>query len=268
MARTKTAALKPPDQAEREYIRLLQGYARLIAAQTRKIVTPRLPELVRSGDIKADGYAEDLAVIMALLLDAIATGAVVESKLPGIFALMAKNNDKALILAIKSATGITLPPSVPGARPSLLAVDLYRGEPWLKDMQEAWTRQNVSLVKSIGSQFHDRLNTIIQGGVFGGNSVKQISDQIEAQFGVTKHRATLIAQDQILGANARITQIRAESLGINEYVWRTVGDSRVRPEHADLAGRVFSWDKPPAVGHPGTPIRCRCRSELVLPDEL
>lgn len=268
MAKSKTATLKPPDQAEREYIRLLQGYARLIAAQTRKIVMPRLPELVQSGGIKADGYSEDLAVIMALLLDAIATGAVVESKLPGIFALMAKNNDKALILAIKAATGITLPPSVPGARPSLLAVDLYRGEPWLKDMQEAWIRQNVSLVKSIGTQFHDRLNTIIQGGVFGGNSVKQISEQIEAQFGVTKHRATLIAQDQILGANARITQIRAESLGINEYVWRTVGDSRVRPEHADLAGRVFSWDKPPAVGHPGTPIRCRCRSELVLPDEL
>jgi SPP1 gp7 family putative phage head morphogenesis protein len=135
-------------------------------------------------------------------------------------------------------------------------------------MQEAWIRQNVSLVKSIGAQFHDRLTTIIQGGVFGGNSVKQISDQIEAQFGVTKHRATLIAQDQILGANARITQIRAESLGINEYVWRTVGDSRVRPEHADLNGRVFTWDKPPAVGHPGTPIRCRCRAELVLPDEI
>jgi len=268
MAKIKTAELKAPDQAEREYTRLLQAYARHIAADTRRIVLPRLPELVRSSEIKTDGWPEDITIMLALLLDAVVSGgSVVEAKIPGIFALMAKNNDRALILAIKGATGVTLPPAIPGVKSSLLAVDLYRGEPWLKEMQDAWIRQNVSLVKSIGAQYHDRLNTIISNGVFSGNSVKQISDQIQAQFGVTKHRATLIAQDQILSANARITQIRAESLGIKEYIWKTVGDSRVRPEHAELAGRVFSWEKPPAVGHPGSPIRCRCRAELILPDD-
>ena len=268
MAKIKTAELKAPDQAEREYTRLLQAYTRQIAAETRRIVLPRLPELARSSEIKTDGWPEDIALMLALLLDAIVSGgSVVEAKLPGIFALMAKNNDRALILAIKGATGVTLPPAIPGVKSSLLAVDLYRGEPWLKEMQDAWIRQNVSLVKSIGTQYHDRLNTIISNGVFSGNSVKQISDQIQAQFGVTKHRATLIAQDQILSANARITQIRAESLGIKEYIWKTVGDSRVRPEHAELAGRVFSWEKPPAIGNPGTQIRCRCRAEIILPDD-
>ncbi len=262
----KTAELKPPDQAEREYVRLLQWYARQIAIETRKIVLPKLPSLVRSGEITTDSYTDDIVILLAQLADAIILhGSVVEAKLPNIFALMARNNDRALILAVKAATGQTLPPAVAGAKPSLLGVNLYRGEPWLKDMQEGWIRQNVSLVKSIGAQHQDRLNTIIQNGVFGGNSVKQISDQIQAQFGVNKNRATLIAQDQILGANARITQIRAESIGVKEYVWATVGDSRVRPEHVELNGKVFSWDKPPSVGHPGTPIRCRCRANLVLP---
>jgi SPP1 gp7 family putative phage head morphogenesis protein len=106
----------------------------------------------------------------------------------------------------------------------------------------------------------------VQNGVFEGQSVRQLSAQIEDQFGVSRKRATLIAQDQILGANARVTQIRAEALGVKEYVWSTVGDSRVRPEHVDLNGKTFSWNKPPREGHPGTPIRCRCRAALLIPE--
>jgi SPP1 gp7 family putative phage head morphogenesis protein len=168
-------------------------------------------------------------------------------------------------MAVKGATGKTLPPSLPGAR-SLLGLDVYRYEPWLKDMQAAWVRQNVALVKSIGTQYHGQLETIIRNGVFNGSSVKQVSDQIQKQFGVTKNRATLIATDQILSANARVTQIRAESIGVEQYEWATVGDSRVRPDHVELNGKVFSWDKPPSVGHPGSPIRCRCRASLLLPE--
>jgi len=264
----KKATLKPPDQSEREYTRLLHWYVRQILVSSRRIIIPRLPSLMREGqaELKADGFSEDMVIMMATLLDSIVTsGQVVDMKLPSMFALLARNNDRALIMAVKGATGKTLPPSLPGAR-SLLGVDVYRYEPWLKDMQAAWVRQNVALVKSIGTQYHGQLETIIRNGVFNGSSVKQVSEQIQKQFGVTKNRATLIAQDQILGANARLTQIRAEAIGVEQYEWSTVGDSRVRPEHVDLNGKVFSWDKPPSVGHPGTPIRCRCRASLLLPD--
>ena len=263
----KIARLKPPDQAEREYTRLLQWYARQIAIETRRIVLPKLPAIVRSAELQMDSYTDDIAVLLLALAEAMfGPRDAVGIRLPSIFALMARNNDRALILSVKAATGKTLPPAIPGVRPSLLGVDLYRGEPWLKDLQAGWVRQNVDLVKSIANRHHDQLTTIIQNGVFNGSSVKQLSEEIQTQFGVNKNRATLIAQDQILSANARITQIRAESLGINEYVWETVGDSRVRDEHRALAGKTFSWDKPPAEGHPGTPIRCRCRAGLVLPD--
>jgi SPP1 gp7 family putative phage head morphogenesis protein len=264
----KIAKLRPPDQAEREYSRLLQWYVSKITAETKKILIPKLATIVNSGEIRADNYIDDIVIVLAELADAITLhGTVLEAKLPSIFALMARNNDRALILAVKAATGQTLPPSVPGLRPSLLGVDLYRGDPWLKDMQEAWIRQNVSLVKSIGTQYHDRLNTIIQNGVFNGSSVRQISEQIQEQFGVNKKRAVLIAQDQILSANARITQIRAESIGVREYIWETIFFCRVRPAHAELDGKKFSWDKPhPTEGHPGSRIRCRCYAGLILPD--
>lgn len=265
----KVARLKAPDQAEREYTRLLQGHVRHMVAATRRIVLPRLSAIRQTaeGELKQDGYSEDIILVLAQLLDAIVSNQpVVEARLPSIFALMARNNDRALIMAVKASTGQTLPPAVAGVRKSLLGVDLYRAEPWIAEMQSAWVKQNVSLVKSIGTQFHGQLETIIQNGVFNGLSVKQVSEQIQKQFGVTKNRATLIAQDQILGANARVTQIRAEAIGVTQYEWETVMDSRVRPEHRELQGKVFSWDKPPSVGHPGTPIRCRCRAGLIFPE--
>lgn len=266
----KVARLKAPDQAEREYTRLLQGHVRHMVAATRRIVLPRLSAIRQTaeGELKQDGYSEDIILVLAQLLDAIVSNQpVVEARLPSIFALMARNNDRALILAVKASTGQTLPPAGQRGK-SLLGVNLYGQERWLAEMQSAWVKQNVSLVKSIGTQYHSQLQTIIQNGVFNGLSVKQVANDIQKQFNVTKNRATLISQDQLLSANARVTQIRAEAIGVKEYEWETVMDSRVRPAHVALQGQIFSWDKPhPTEGHPGTgSIRCRCRAGLILPE--
>jgi len=50
------------------------------------------------------------------------------------------------------------------------------------------------------------------------------------------------------------------------YIWRTVGDSKVRSAHADRNGKTFSWDDPPEGGHPGEAPNCRCRAEDVKQD--
>jgi len=51
------------------------------------------------------------------------------------------------------------------------------------------------------------------------------------------------------------------------YVWRTVGDNRVRSSHAQREGEVFAWDNPPEGGHPGQDYNCRCRAEPYEPPE-
>ncbi len=45
------------------------------------------------------------------------------------------------------------------------------------------------------------------------------------------------------------------------YIWRTRGDGRVRASHAANNGRIFSWDNPPPMGHPGEDYNCRCTAE-------
>lgn len=47
------------------------------------------------------------------------------------------------------------------------------------------------------------------------------------------------------------------------YIWRTQDDDKVRPSHAANDDRIFSWEKPPATGHPGEDYNCRCWAEPI-----
>ncbi len=46
-----------------------------------------------------------------------------------------------------------------------------------------------------------------------------------------------------------------------KYIWHTIGDGKVRSEHADRDGETFDWDDPPEGGHPGEAPNCRCWAE-------
>lgn len=59
----------------------------------------------------------------------------------------------------------------------------------------------------------------------------------------------------------RLDKERQQSIGLTQYVWRTVEDDRVRPEHAANSGKIFAWDDPPETGHPGEDWGCRCTAE-------
>lgn len=50
------------------------------------------------------------------------------------------------------------------------------------------------------------------------------------------------------------------------YIWRTQGDSKVRPSHRANDGKIFSWDDPPPTGHPGEDFGCRCFAQAYYPE--
>lgn len=60
-----------------------------------------------------------------------------------------------------------------------------------------------------------------------------------------------------------INQLRQEDLGIDQYIWRSQDDAKVRDSHAEFDDRVFRWDDPPEGGHPGEAHNCRCFAEPV-----
>jgi SPP1 gp7 family putative phage head morphogenesis protein len=89
---------------------------------------------------------------------------------------------------------------------------------------------------------------------------------------VEKDRALFIARDQTSKLNADLTKQQQADAGVEEYVWDSSGDSRVRPCHAALNGKTFNWNDPPEMWyetkkgrvntgrrcHPGEDYQCRC----------
>ena len=49
------------------------------------------------------------------------------------------------------------------------------------------------------------------------------------------------------------------------FIWNTVGDERVRPEHQDRDGEIYSWNEADLL--PGEDPGCRCWATVYFPSE-
>lgn len=258
-----------PDSAEREYTRAMIRYVRALEREWNALARERLPG-IQAGyaiEARADGWTDNLdALIAEFLRLALASGQVVIDKLPSQFTMVSNFNEVQFRAVFKANTGMDLPELIPGAPRSLLGVNIFRDEPFLVPLAEGWIAENTALIKDVPTKVAADLEGIIRRGTMAGKSVRDLSKEIKARWPMTENRARLIAQDQVLSLNADLTRNRLQSVGVTKYIWRSVQDNRVRPEHAEYNGNTYSWDKPPPDGHPGTPVRCRCRSEAVWPD--
>jgi len=150
---------------------------------------------------------------------------------------------------------------------STLGIDLG-AEPTIAPHLSEFVRENARLIKSIPEGLLNDIEGIVSRGVRRGRPASVMAAEITKRFGVSESRAKLIARDQTSKLNGELTQLRQTSLGIRRYVWLTARDDRVREEHAERDGEIFSWDNPPPDGHPGEPINCRCVAQPVLEDVL
>lgn len=143
----------------------------------------------------------------------------------------------------------------------------FRSEPWLEREIEGFVLENVNLIKDIGEQTANRMQTLVTDGVKKGTSTRNIAKQLKEQFGYSDSRAKLIAADQTGKFNATLTETRHKKAGVLKYEWSTTKDERVRKAHRARDGQIFSYDKPPADGNPGEPVRCRCIALPLFDDE-
>lgn len=130
--------------------------------------------------------------------------------------------------------------------------------------------ENVALIKDLRQTTVSGIEQTITRAVASATPHSRVAEELEKRFGLSERRAALIARDQIGKAYGQITAARHRQIGVSRYIWRTVRerDERVREEHEEREGEVFSYDDPPEDGHPGEPINCRCYPEPVLDDVL
>lgn len=124
---------------------------------------------------------------------------------------------------------------------------------------------NVNFIVDVPNELLTKIEGIVYRGVTQGTTTGSLITDLQKAYNFSNNRAKLIARDQTTKINSMITEQRQTNLGIEEYVWRTVQDEAVRPEHARKNGKIFRWDRPPKdTGHPGHDIQCRCRAEGIL----
>lgn len=178
--------------------------------------------------------------------------------------------DERLADAVKRAIGIDVQGLIKAQGPLLQAMHLAIGS-------------NVDLIKTIPAQYFDRVENTVSTGWLQGARWETLVKQIAEDGEITERRARLIARDQTSKMNAAFNQERQQQVGIEEYIWRTSQDVRVRgnpaglypdaeSDHWELEGTQHRWDEPgPAEGsvagepcHPGEDALCRCTAEPVI----
>jgi SPP1 gp7 family putative phage head morphogenesis protein len=143
-----------------------------------------------------------------------------------------------------------------------------------RDILQATIAANVALIRSIPSQYFTQIEGMVMRSVQTGRDVKQLTDELQAHYRVTRDRAVLIARDQNSKATSAIQEARRKELGIEEAIWmHSHGGKEPRRTHLANHGKRYSvadgwYDPDPRVRrriHPGELINCRCVSRSVVP---
>lgn len=151
---------------------------------------------------------------------------------------------------------------------SVLGVDVFSSEPWLEQEIKAYIADNVSYITSIEDTFFDRIEDTIFRAARAGDTLDNLTEQLQRDYDVTESKAAFIARDQVSKFNGQLTMLRQQAIGISKYIWSTSLDERVRDTHAEKEGVVFEWANPPAdTGNPGEDYNCRCVAIPVFDDE-
>lgn len=145
-----------------------------------------------------------------------------------------------------------------------LGTDLFLNDRRLSALVEGFTVENVSLIKDLPTQIIQDIEKSVTRAMTSGTPHKQLAAEIEDKFGIGERRARIIARDQIGKLNGQVNAARQKELGVEKFIWRTVNDERVRPEHEERDGEIYSYSDPPDGELPGEPILCRCYAEPVF----
>jgi SPP1 gp7 family putative phage head morphogenesis protein len=115
-------------------------------------------------------------------------------------------------------------------------------------------------IETISGRSMRRIRKTVTEGILRGTRVESIMKSLGEIPGMTSRHAELIARDQVVKQNGRMTRIRHEGIGVTHYTWQTVGDQRVRKKHQAFQGRRYSYTKGAGVDgvNPGEEIQCRC----------
>lgn len=142
----------------------------------------------------------------------------------------------------------------------------------MRDVLDATMAENVSLIRSIGSEYHSDIEGIVMRSVTTGRDLAQMVTALEARYPITRRRAELISLDQNNKATSAFVRVRQQQLGLKAKWLHSHGGKEPRPTHLANSGKIYDpakgwFDPDPKVRRriwPGELIRCRCVSVSIV----
>lgn len=123
----------------------------------------------------------------------------------------------------------------------------------------------ISRIKTISDNYIKDVKIEVEKAHRTGLRVEQLAKNLQNKLGISKNNAIRLARDQVITLNSKMTRTRMINVGIEEAIWTTSKDDRVRKLHAVLEGKKFNLlIGIPGIGFPGEPIMCRCTSYPII----
>jgi SPP1 gp7 family putative phage head morphogenesis protein len=147
---------------------------------------------------------------------------------------------------------------------------LLNGEFEANDIYWDIVSRNSRLIQSMTNEAAERVSNIVSEGQSAGIRSEDMIDDILRQWPtMTRTHAKLIARTESSKSASALTRSRAQSAGLNWYIWETSEDSRVRSSHRHMDGVLVNWNDPPSPEalidmkdygkyHAGEFPNCRC----------
>lgn len=142
----------------------------------------------------------------------------------------------------------------------------------LTQVYKASVAENVSLIKSISSQYMTKIEGAVMRSITTGNGLQDLIPALQEAEGVTHRRARNIALDQTRKVYNSINRERMQAIGVKRFMWHhSGGGAHPREDHIEMDGNVYSFDALPVVdkrtgerGIPGQAPNCRCTMSPVF----
>ena len=149
--------------------------------------------------------------------------------------------------------------------PENLQIPLQLSERQQQSITESYTANMNLYIKDWQQEAIERLREKTQANAALGYRADRLAKIVKSEYGVTQSKAKFLARQETSLFVSKYREQRYTSSGVRQYQWSTSVDERVRPDHAKLQGRVFSWSDPPVTdsatgqkNHPGEDFGCRC----------
>lgn len=136
------------------------------------------------------------------------------------------------------------------------------------EMEETYTKNLNLYIQGWHQEAIERMRVKMSEAFSEGRRAENLLGIIQSERGVSYRKAKFLARQENSLLTASYTEIRLKDIGINEYIWQTSMDCRVRPDHKLLHGHLFRFDHPPIIdrkrgrrGNPGEDYGpCRCKA--------